>query len=126
MGNSVTPTTPKPSASLSSVQHIPDDRKKPNQVEEPPTVLSEVAYSGPSKEDLALLNTYNVTERQQSQVNIGDVIQGFRKLGKDLNESDMLTMVLRALVKDETEELFDWLWWERFEDDPPADGKGRW
>lgn len=96
------------------------------ETKEPPTVLSEVAYSGPSKEDLVLLSTRDAAARPPKPVTLNDVIQGFRNLGKDLGSSDVITILLRALAKGETEDLFEWLLWERFKDNPPADGKGHW
>jgi hypothetical protein len=104
------------------------DVQAPGRTKESLTVLSEVACSGPSKEDLAMLNTPNGAEllQAQVQVTIEDVVEGFQDLGKDMNASKMLTVLLRALAKDETENLFAWLLWERFKDNPPVDGMGHW
>lgn len=55
-----------------------------------------------------------------------DVVEGFRDLGKDMNASKMLTVLLHALAKDEKENLFAWLLWERVKDNPSVDGMGRW
>jgi hypothetical protein len=104
----------------------PESVAKPEQTKEKLTILSEVAYPGPTKEDLAVLNTHGVEEHEQKQVIVGDVVKGFRELGKDMTASEMLTMLLRALAKDQTEDFFEWLLKERFKDDPPADGMGHW
>jgi hypothetical protein len=120
------PSTPvmsePPHASISGAS---ESLTKPKQMQKP-TTLSEVAYSGPTKEDLAVQNTPSDGEHQQKEVIIGDVLKGFRELGKDMTASEMLTMLLRALAKNETEDFFEWLLQERFKDDPPADGKGHW
>jgi len=104
----------------------PESVTKPEKTQDKPTILSEVAYPGPTKEDLATLNTNGDGKHQQKQVMVDDVVKGFRELGKDMTASEMLTMLLRALAKSETEDFFEWLLQERFKDDPPADGKGHW
>jgi hypothetical protein len=121
------PSTPviskPPHASISGKSESLAD---PKQMQKKPTILSEVAYSGPTKEDLAVLNTPGDGEHEQKEVIIGDVMKGFLELGKDMTASEMLTMLLRALAKSETEDFFEWLLQERFKDDPPADRKGHW
>jgi hypothetical protein len=110
----------------SGMKDTPEPVTKEEQTKEKPTILSEMAYPGPTKEDLAVLNTHGIGEQKATQVTIDGVVKGFRELGKDMTASEMLTMLLRALAKSETEDLFEWLLRERFKDDPPADGKGHW
>jgi hypothetical protein len=104
------------------------DVQTPERTRESLTALSEVAYLGPSKEDLVLPSTPNGAEPPQAQVQVTmeDVFEGFRDLEKDMSASKMLTVLLRALAKDETENLLAWLLWERFKDNPPADRMGHW
>ena len=40
--------------------------------------------------------------------------------------SAMLTILLCALAKNETEDLFDWVLWEQFKNELFADGMGQW
>lgn len=118
-------TTPKPS-SKQKLGEVSDDIDKPYKANGSLTVLSEVAYPGPSKEILDILNSHDSVCHPQNHITIEDVIKGFRELGKDMSASDMLTVLLRALAKDETETLFDWLLWKSVAEEPKADGKGHW
>lgn len=120
------PSTPKMPFSQAGLKLISEAIESLGQTTEPPTVLSEVVYCGPSEEDLILLRTHDAARRSPKPVVLDDVVQGFRKLGKDLSSSDIITILLRTLAKGETEDLFEWLLWEHFKDDPPADGKGHW
>ena len=126
MDPSKSPTAPKPADAQSSSRDVFEGARPPEQAREQPTVLSEVAYPGPRKEDLSPLNTRGFAEHQQNQVTIAEVAKGFRELGKDMTTSELLTLLLRALAKDETETLFEWVLWDRFKDNPPADGMGHW
>lgn len=56
------PETSKPLSSQNSVKQKLRDVQTPGRTQESLTVLSEVAYPGPSKEDLAMLNTPNSAE----------------------------------------------------------------
>lgn len=120
------PAAPEPQHVRGSMKDAPEGTRTPERAIEQPTVLNERAYPGPTKEDLTLLNTHSVAENPQTQVTVGDVVRGFRELGKDMTTSEMLTILLRALAKDETETLFEWVLLERFRDNPPADGMGHW
>jgi hypothetical protein len=53
-------------------------------------------------------------------------VKGFKDLGKEMAASQLLTMMLHALAKDQTHDLFEWVLWEYFKDNPPADGMGHW
>jgi hypothetical protein len=91
-----------------------------------PTILSQVAYPGPSKDDLDLANATRDAGPQQYPITIEDIVEGFRDFGRDVSASKMLTMLLRALAKDESGTFLEWLFWDRFKDSPPGDGMGPW
>jgi hypothetical protein len=126
MKNLESPSTPKQSTVESSTKSDLDEAQPLKDTEEPLTVLSKVAFPGPSKEDLLSLNAHIVAKRQQTQITVNDVVKGFRDLGKNLEPSDLLTILLRAAAKGETEDLFDWILREQFKDNPPADGMDHW
>ena len=56
--------------------------QSPDQTKDEPTILSKMAYLGPTKEDLALLNKRPDSGHQQHELAIEDVIQVFRELEK--------------------------------------------
>lgn len=126
MESSQRPTTPEAPLAQSNMESVPTNINTTTPANEHLTTLSEGAYAGPTKEDLALLCTHAASKAQEKKVSIDDVVKGFRDLGKAMSASDLLTTLLHALAKDETETLFEWLLWERFKDNPPADGMGHW
>lgn len=127
MEPSLTSAPQETSTEQSKTQHHPNGIKKPGHTNgPPPTILSEVAYSGPSKEDVTLFKAHNAAGHEQDQITIDQVVQGFHALGKEMTASELLTVMLRAIAEDESATLFEWVLWERFKDNPPADGKGHW
>jgi hypothetical protein len=119
------PTTPKRVHAQKTVE-VSKSVHRVHQETESLTILSEVAYPGPSREVLEIINAHSSAGPQKNQITTGDVIKGFRELGREMTASDMLTILLRALAKDETERLFDWLMWGRFNNGPQVNGKGNW
>jgi hypothetical protein len=85
-----------------------------------------MAYPGPIDKDVVVGSSQQNCQLQRNSVTIESVVKGFCDLGKDMSSSELLTMLLRALAKDEIADLFEWLLWETFKHNPPADGMGHW
>jgi hypothetical protein len=111
------PASPmQPSQEINSSQH---PRK-------PPTVLSDMAYSGPKDGHSTPSKIPTVAGHSQAQISIDDVLNGFQELGKTMAAPDMLTMLLRALAQNEAEYLFEYVWYDSIHKSPLEDLRSNW